>query len=70
MVGLVVVFITVLVSVSGHAGLWSNSGSKFYLVGTPDTAEPSTLAPPGAKALLGYNFSYVNDFTGTSIPFG
>lgn len=39
-------------------------------IGTPNSSEPSSYAPPSANALTGYNLSYVNDFTGTTIPSG
>jgi outer membrane protein OmpA-like peptidoglycan-associated protein len=38
--------------------------------GTPNSSEPSNYAPPSATALAGYNLSYVNDFTGTTVPSG
>jgi hypothetical protein len=41
-----------------------------YPIGTPDVTEPSGLAPPSATALAGYSQSYVNDFTGTTLPMG
>ena len=39
-------------------------------IGTPDSAEPSGEAPPSPTALPGYTQSYVNDFTGTTLPPG
>jgi hypothetical protein len=39
-------------------------------VSTADSAEPSGESPPGADALAGYTQSYVNDFTGTTLPAG
>jgi beta-glucanase (GH16 family) len=41
-----------------------------YPTGTVDRSEPSGKAPPGADALARYSLSYVNDFTGTSLPAG
>jgi hypothetical protein len=41
-----------------------------YPIGTPSKTEPSTFAPPSATALPGYTQSYVNDFTGTTLPPG
>ncbi len=41
-----------------------------YPVGVPDVREPSGMAPPGSNALAGYSRSYVNDFTGTTVPAG
>jgi outer membrane protein OmpA-like peptidoglycan-associated protein len=38
--------------------------------GTVDSWEPSGEAPPGPNALPGYAESYVNDFTGSSLPTG
>ena len=41
-----------------------------YPAGTPDLTEPSGMAPPSATALAGYSQTYVNDFTGTTLPTG
>jgi beta-glucanase (GH16 family) len=41
-----------------------------YPIGTPDSAEPSGESPPSTTALVGYEQSYVNDFTGTTVPPG
>lgn len=41
-----------------------------YPLGTADSTEPSGLAPPSATAMAGYSQTYVNDFTGTSLPSG
>ena len=41
-----------------------------YPTGTANGSEPSGVAPPGATALTGYSMSYVNDFSGTSVPAG
>ncbi len=38
--------------------------------GTVDPSEPSGQAPPGDTAMPGYHETYVNDFTGTTIPQG
>ena len=38
--------------------------------GQPNSSEPSGDAPPSANALAGYKLSYVNDFTGTTVPSG
>jgi outer membrane protein OmpA-like peptidoglycan-associated protein len=46
------------------------AASEVYPSGTVDNAEPSGEAPPSADALSGYVQSYVNDFTGTSLPHG
>jgi hypothetical protein len=39
-----------------------------YPVGTPNTSEPSGMAPPSASALSGFGETYVNDFAGTTLP--
>ena len=39
-----------------------------YPIGITDSAEPSGEAPPSARAMVGYNLSYVTDFSGTSLP--
>ncbi len=44
--------------------------SGLFPVGTPNSKEPSGLAPPGSAALTGYERSYVNDFTKGGIPSG
>ncbi len=41
-----------------------------YPIGIVDSSQPSGQAPPGVHALAGYTRSYVNDFTGTSLPAG
>lgn len=41
-----------------------------YPVGTVNSAEPSGYGPPSASALVGYHLSYMNDFTGTTVPPG
>jgi hypothetical protein len=41
-----------------------------YPVGVSSSSEPSGIAPPTATAFAGYSQSYVNDFTGTSLPSG
>jgi hypothetical protein len=41
-----------------------------YPTGTVDGSEPSGYAPPSANALANYKLSYVNDFTGASLPTG
>jgi len=38
--------------------------------GIVDSSEPSREAPPGPNTLPGYKESYVNDFTGSSLPRG
>lgn len=45
-------------------------GTTGYPVGTPDSSEPSGDSPPGTSALSGYSETYVNDFTGGSLPSG
>ncbi|HEY5093170.1 MAG TPA: family 16 glycosylhydrolase [Acidimicrobiales bacterium] len=39
-----------------------------YPYGTPNSAEPSGMGPPSASALSGYGQTYVQDFTGSSVP--
>lgn len=46
------------------------STSTPYPYGIVDPSEPSGMAPPAADALPGYTQSYVQDFTGTSVPSG
>ncbi len=41
-----------------------------YPVGNPDGSEPSGEAPPASTALAGYQLSYINDFTGSTLPAG
>jgi Glycosyl hydrolases family 16 len=41
-----------------------------YPSGVSDAGEPSGMAPPAADALAGYTQSYVQDFTGSSLPDG
>ena len=44
--------------------------SQLFPVGTPDSSEPSGMAPPSPADLPGYVRKYVTDFTGTSLPDG
>src|ERR1019366_4442602 len=51
----------------------SSHGVKTRVSGpaaTIDQSEPSGQAPPSATAMAGYVQTYVNDFTGTSVPTG
>jgi len=41
-----------------------------FPTGTADSSEPSGYAPSSSSALAGYSQSYVNDFTGTTLPSG
>ncbi len=41
-----------------------------YPWGTPDTSEPSGMAPPATDAMSGYSQTYTNDFPGGSLPSG
>ena len=41
-----------------------------YPLGIASSTEPSGLAPPSSNDLPGYSLTYMNDFTGTSIPAG
>jgi hypothetical protein len=44
--------------------------SDSYPIGTPESSEPSGMAPPSAQALVGYTLRYDNDFIGTTVPPG
>ena len=44
--------------------------SNTYPAGNPSSSEPSGEAPPDPGAMPGYQQSYVNDFTGSSLPSG
>ncbi len=46
------------------------SNEASYPIGVPDSSEPSGYSPPSANALPGFQLSYVNDFTGSSLPAG
>jgi len=48
----------------------TTSPQAAYPAGENDHANPSGKAPPAATALRGYTLSYVNDFTGSSLPTG
>ena len=48
----------------------TTSGTTLYPVGTQNSSEPSGLAPPASNAMSGYRESYVNDFSGSSVPSG
>ena len=39
-----------------------------YPLGTPNSSEPSGMAPPSASALSGYSPTYVQDFSGSTLP--
>jgi Glycosyl hydrolases family 16 len=41
-----------------------------YPYGITDASEPSGMAPPSADALTGYTQTYVQDFSGSSLPSG
>jgi hypothetical protein len=58
---------------SAHAAQYRATPSDLsgsYPIGTPDSAEPSVYGPPNATAMVGYNLSYVNDFTSPTLPSG
>jgi outer membrane protein OmpA-like peptidoglycan-associated protein len=63
---------TVTSSLSGpKGGVNARAASATsYPFGTPDSAEPSGVSPPGADGLSGYQQSYVTDFSGTTLPSG
>jgi outer membrane protein OmpA-like peptidoglycan-associated protein len=52
----------------GHSATAGAATSTPYPLGTPNTSEPSGMAPPSASALSGYGETYVNDFAGTTLP--
>lgn len=41
-----------------------------YPVGVPSASSPSDMLPPGPTALPGYQLSYVNNFSGNTVPQG
>lgn len=52
----------------GHSATASAATTTPYPYGTPNAAEPSGMGPPSASALSGYGQTYVQDFTGSSVP--
>ena len=44
--------------------------TTLFPVGSPDASEPSGYAPPSADSLAGFTQTYVNDFSGHSVPAG
>lgn len=44
--------------------------ASVFPIGVVNSSEPSGESPPPSNALAGYRLSYVNDFTGTSLPSG
>jgi len=46
------------------------STPREFPIGSANASEPSGVAPPSASSVPGYVQSYVNDFTGTSVPSG
>ena len=79
-VAVLIVFASVLIqendvnagdgNVAGNDAAAHLSTIPEFSVGTPDAAEPSGEAPPSATGFPGYVETYVNDFTGTTIPPG
>jgi hypothetical protein len=61
---------TVPTSTSTSTSTTTTLAASSYPIGTVDATSPSGMAPPSATALAGYAQSYVNDFTGTSLPSG
>jgi hypothetical protein len=47
-----------------------NAAYTTYPVGTPDSSEPSGLAPPSATALANYHQTYISDFMVNRLPRG
>lgn len=54
----------------GHHSAPVTATTPQYPQGTPDSSEPSKMAPPSATALDGFSLDYVNDFDGSSVPKG
>ena len=48
----------------------TTAATTAFPVGTTDSSEPSGMAPPGANDFAGYTQTYVQDFTGSSLPSG
>jgi outer membrane protein OmpA-like peptidoglycan-associated protein len=46
------------------------SSASAFPTGTPDSSQPSGEAPPAPTGFPGYIQTYVNNFTGTSLPAG
>ena len=44
--------------------------TALYPIGVADPSEPSGFAPPLPTSMSGYRETYVNDFSGTSLPAG
>jgi len=53
-----------------HSTRHASSSGVAVPDGAPDTSEPSGQSPPGVTAMTGYSRTYVNDFTGTTVPAG
>lgn len=69
--GLSVLAMAVTMLVTSPTGASATTSPRLpYPLGTPDTLEPSGMAPPGANALSGYHELYVNDFRGNALPAG
>ncbi len=52
----------------GHSATASAATTTPYPYGTPNSSEPSGMAPPSASALSGYGQTYVQDFSGSTVP--
>jgi outer membrane protein OmpA-like peptidoglycan-associated protein len=52
----------------GHSTSAGAATTTPYPYGTPNSAEPSGMAPPSASALSGYGQTYVQDFAGSTVP--
>jgi hypothetical protein len=67
----VVVIAVVLFALnSSQTTIHPPSSDSPYPTGVYNSAEPSGLAPTGAKSLAGYKLSYLNDFRGTTLDSG
>src|ERR1700685_1622507 len=68
----IAVIITVLFALysSANSTFKLNPSKRTYPIGVTSHAEPSGEAPPTASALTGYKLTYVNNFTGSTVPPG
>ena len=64
------IFSIVALAISVQWELPPSGASTPFATGTPDTHEPSGMAPPGGQSLAGYHLTYVNDFNRPGTPLG
>ncbi len=62
------VAVAATVLAGGQSAVAGAATTTPYPLGTPNSSEPSGMAPPSASALSGYGQTYVQDFAGTSVP--